>query len=294
MAELLSNELFSALVSSIVGALLTISVYWSQRLFHYFQTRNVRLFWKPFIKEKITIIITEYPIQGGDRLSNIAKTAGAGWLISKGMALSLAHLLDFCESKITKRKEIVVCGDRTGTLETSDMIILGSPANNPYSKSMYDHLSKMYNIPYKIIWEEDGTPIEISTLTGEKFSPSIEGGLGNDYALIIKADYQQVPQKSLLIIAGCYMWGTKAAAEAVTDPKILNEVAKETNNSSNVVFIIKTRIVNDNSIGPEIEIENKRFIHALKLKNSQSRNITDSKLNPILKISDKKSLPNEI
>lgn len=290
MSDLLGNELFSAFVSTLVGALLTIFAYWSQKIYHYFKTRNVRLFWKPFIKEKLTIIITEYPILGNDRLSNIAKTAGAGWLISKGMALSLAHLLDFCESKITKRKDIVVCGDRTGTLETSDMIILGSPANNPYSKSMYEHLSKMYNIPYQIIWEEDGTPIEITAMTGEKFSPSIEGGLGNDYALIIKADYQSVPQKSLLIIAGCYMWGTKAAAEAVTDPKILNEVAKETKNSSNVVFVIKTRVVNDNSIGPEIEIDNKRFIHALQLKSAASKIAVESKDSLLFTTSTKNQL----
>jgi hypothetical protein len=266
MVNILGNELFSAIISTAVGALLTILAYWSQKIYQYFKTRNVRRFWKPFINEKITIIITEYPISGSDRLSNIAKTAGAGWLISKGMALSLAHLLDFCEGKVTKRKDIAVCGDRTGALETSDMVILGSPANNPYSRSMYEHLSKMYNIPYQIIWDLDGTPIEISAVTGEKFSPSVENGIGNDYALIIKADYQLVPQKSLLIIAGCYMWGTKAAAEAVTDAKILNEIAKETKNSSNLAFIIKTRVVNDNSIGPEIDIENKRFIHELILK----------------------------
>lgn len=288
MASFLGNELLGALLSTLVGALLTILAYWSQKIYQYVKTRNVRLFWRPFIKEKLTIIITEYPISGNDRLSNIAKTAGAGWLISKGMALSLAHLLDFCESKITKRKNIVICGDRTGTLETDDMIILGSPANNPYSKSMYKHLSTMYDIPYKIIWEEDGTPIEISSLSGERFSPSVDGGIGSDYALIIKADYQSVPQKSLLIIAGCYMWGTKAAAEAITDPKILNEVAKETKSSSNVAFVIKTRIVNDNSIGPEIEIDNKRFIHPLRLKSIKAKasNNSLSTLKPITTVTD--------
>lgn len=142
MASLLGKELFSALVSTLVGSLLTILVYWSRRIYQYFKTRNVRRFWKPFINDKLTLIITEYPISGNDRLSNIAKTAGAGWLISKGMALSLAHLLDFCESKITKRKDIVVCGDRTGTLETSDMIILGSPANNPYRDQCTTILAK--------------------------------------------------------------------------------------------------------------------------------------------------------
>lgn len=278
MFDFLGNELLSAIVSTLVGAFLTILAYWLRKAYQFFITRNVRLFWKPFINEKLTIIITEYPILGNDILSNIAKTAGAGWLISKGMALSLAHLLDFCEGKITKRKDITVCGDRTGSLDTDDMIILGSPANNPYSRSMYEHLSTMYNIPYKIIWEEDGTPIEITASTGEKFSPSIEGGIGNDYALIIKADYQAVPQKSLLIIAGCYMWGTKAAAEAVTDPRILNEVAKETKNSANVAFIIKTRVVNDNSIGPEIEIENRRFIHSLYLVETKKISMTSSKI----------------
>lgn len=266
MNNVIGNELFSAIISTLVGSLLTLLAIWSKKFYRFLKTRNVRRFWKPFISNKLTIIITEYPISGEDRLANIAKTAGSGWLISKGMALSLAHLLDFCESRITKRNEIIVCGDRTGKLETPNMIILGSPANNPYSKSMYEHLSKVYDIPYKIVWEEDGTPIEICTASGEKFSPLLVDGLGHDYAIVIKANYQSIPQKSLLIIAGCYMWGTKAGAEAVTEPRILNEVASETGNSSNVAFIVKTRVVNDSPIGPEIEIENRRYVHALKAK----------------------------
>jgi len=266
MGNIIGSELFSTIISSLFGAAVTILISLSKKIYEYIKTRNVRRFWMPFIKNKLSIIITEYeyPKQENNISSNIAVTAGAGYQISKGMALALAHLLDFCESRVTKRKEIGVIGDKSGKLETSNMIILGSPANNPHSKSNYEHLSKMYNIPYQIIWGADGTPIEILTASGEKFSPNPNKDIGHDYALIIKADYQKIPRKSVLIIAGCYMWGTKAAAEAVTDPKILNVVANQTKNSPNVAFIIKTRIINDSPLGPEIETENQQYIHDLQ------------------------------
>ena len=267
----LSQELFSALLQTLVGVAITLLGYFSKQLYNLFVTRNVRQFWKSFATQKLTIIVTEYPITGSDRLSKIAKVAGAGWLISKGMALSLAHLLDFCEGKVTKRKDITICGDRTGKLETSNMIVLGSPANNLYAKSMFDKLSKMYDIPYQIMWQDNGTSIEVLTVQGDKFSPDIENGFGHDYALVIKGQYQTVPPKSLIMISGCYMWGTKAGAEAVTDPEILNEVARETSGAENVAFIVKTRVINDSPIGPEIDIDNRQFIQVLKPKKNTSK-----------------------
>lgn len=264
----IGKEFLSTLLQTLFGVLLTLIGYSAKQLYSRFITRNVRHFWKPFSAQKLTIIITEYPITGADRLSRIAKVAGTGWLISKGMALSLAHLLDFCEGNVTKRKEITICGDRTGKLETSNTIILGSPANNLYSKSMFEKLSKMYDIPYQIVWQENGTSIEVRTVAGDKFSPELQSGFGNDYALVIKAQYQTVPPKSLIMISGCYMWGTMAGAEAVTDPEILNEVTRESNHAENVAFIVKTRIVNDSPIGPEIDIDNRQFIRALKPKKS--------------------------
>ena len=68
------------------------------------------------------------------------------------------------------------------------------------------------------------------------------------------------------------MWGTQAAVEAITDPRILNEVAKETQNAGNVAFVVKTRIVNGSPTGPELDINNKRFIQKI----TQKQNSEDS------------------
>lgn len=271
MNILSSPDFLSAIYQTLLGAFLTICIYLSRKAYKWFITRNVRHFWKSFSEKKLTVIITEYPVAGNDRLSKIAKTAGAGWLISKGMALSLAHLLDFCENHVTKRNNINICGDRTGKLETANVIILGSPANNPYSSSMFSQLETMYDIPYKVVCREGGTPIEIHTSTGEIFIPEIKDGSGQDFALILKAKYQNTPPKWLLIISGCYMWGTKAASEALTETKILDIIAKKTKKSENIAFIIRTQIVNDSPIGPEIEIGNKQHIAPLNLKAKPTR-----------------------
>jgi hypothetical protein len=273
MKDFLGGEIVSAIIQTFVGVLLTLLAYSFRRISNAVKTRNVRRFWKPFLSEKLTIIVLEYPVVGKDMLSNVAKIAGAGWLISKGMALSLAHLLDFTEHYVTKRDDITIRGDKTGSVETPNMIIIGSPVSNLHARSMYEHLCNMYEIPYRFNWKTDGTLIEIHTSDGNIIAPTLEDGLGEDFALVIKADYQLVPQKSVLIVAGSYMWATKAAAEAVTEHKILDVVAKETKNYNNVAFLIKTRIINDSALGPEIEIGNRRYISKLtkKLDNTKKR-----------------------
>ncbi len=258
-----SNELIGAILHTILGLILGIIIYFSKKVILWFKSRKVRKFWRPFLGKSLTLIITEYPVSGNDHTSKIAIRASSGWLISKGMAMSLARMLEFCQNKVTSIANITISGAKTGKVQTSNIIILGSPINNPYSKLMYDKVNSMYNIPFKIEENKDYTKIEITTNSGLKFSPELDNGVGEDFALVIKCTLQEIPLKTVLLVAGCYMWGTESATEAVTHTGILNEVARHTNNSNNVAFLIKTRIVNENGLGPEIEIENQKYLSEL-------------------------------
>jgi hypothetical protein len=268
MLKLLNQELISALAQTILGALLAIAIYLSQKLYEYFKTRNVRRFWHPFIGKSLTVIVTEYSPIGNDRFARLARVMGNRWLISRGMAFSLANLLDFCGEHIVKRRDILAIGDKSGNQTTDNVIILGNPANNIFAASILRHLSEMYEIPYEFVWDPDAinTKIAVDTDNDTKLIPEYKSGLGHDYGLIIKATYQAIPLKSMLLIAGCHVWGTQASTSAVTDIKILNEVARYTNGASNIAFIIKTRILNNNSSGPELDIGNRKYIQILKPK----------------------------
>lgn len=276
------EELLFTLLKGFVGALVPVLMYFLRRTYAYIRMRNVRWLWHPFVDDTLSLMIAEYLPPEKGRFAKLARTRGVRHLISKGMALSLAHLLDFCQKSVTKRKDTIICGDRSSNLETDNMIILGSPAVNRNCKQLFDHLQKLYDLPFifewndKVydmpcdgsVWDDMETDIKIVTVSPYKtpFKPKYQDKLGNDYALVIKASYQKAPPKWVIIIAGCHMWGTRAATSAVTDARILNEVAKETGKAKNVTFIIGTRVFNDKDTGPDLDIDNRRYIRALTPK----------------------------
>lgn len=262
------NIAFSNIIYNIVATIIfVVLTFLSKYFWRKYKDRNLYKFWSSFFGKSLTIVITEYPAKGTDRLSSIAKIAGNGWLISKGMALALSYLMNFFEnSNRAKKDSLMICGDRTGNSTADNLIILGSPANNPYSRSMYQHLDKNFDLPYKMIWDDKGVNIGILISEMEQLLPKEEDGQGHDYALVIKAKYQDTPSKWVIIVAGCYMWGTEAASKAITNREIINDIAKNSDFHDNVTFIVKTRIVNDSSAGPELIINGKQFIKRIKTK----------------------------
>jgi hypothetical protein len=263
-----NHDLLTLILYMCSGILLASIAYTSKSSYQkYIKHYHLRRFWRPFIGRPVTIVVTEYPAAGSDQLSRIARIAGAGWLITKGMAYALACLLEFGSAVVTKRKGIIVCGDRTGAQTTDNLIVLGSPANNLFSRSMYKRICETFEIPFEVVLNETDSAIQIRTSLGQTFSPSLnQNGVGEDYALIVKSNYQPVPEKSVLIIAGCYMWGTEAGARAVTDSGILVEVTKECRGEANIAFIVKTRIMNNIALGPELSIDGSTYISVLQKK----------------------------
>jgi hypothetical protein len=270
MFSFLSHELPSALIQTLLGVVLTILAYLFRKFYEHFKTRNVRRFWQPFIGNSLTIVFTEYSPKGNSRFAKLAKVMGNRWLISRGMAFSLSQILDFCGQNIIKRKDIIVLGDKSGSQTTDNIIILGSPATNVFAESIFNHLSEMYEMPFTFVWDKESITKElvVDSENNEKLIPEYSNGLGHDFGLVIKATYQAIPVKSVLLMAGCHMWGTQASVSAVTDIKILNEVARYTNGASNIAFVVKTRILNNNPAGPELDISNRRYIQILKSRST--------------------------
>lgn len=265
-----NKEFPGAVLQTLLGAFLTIILYLCRKFITYFEKRNIRKFWRPFIGNLLSLIITEYSPEGSNRFAKLTRVMGDRWLISRGMAFALSNTLDFCVENVTKRKNIIVQGDKSGSQTTDNIIILGSPASNIFSDSMFKHLDEIYDLPFRFSYDKDAVIKEIvihSPEGEEKLIPSYQNGIGHDYGILIKAVYQKVPLKYVIILLGCHMWGTEALSSAVTNLKILNEVAKHTNSSENITFLIKTRILNNNAVGPELDINNRKYIQVLKPRN---------------------------
>src|SRR5215216_4796578 len=94
MADL---DLANALLGAGLGAVLPAFGYGCMHLHRRWKTRRLRTFWQPFMGRHLTVVVTEYPADRDDpsRIARIARVAGGGWLISKGMALALAEIRDF-------------------------------------------------------------------------------------------------------------------------------------------------------------------------------------------------------
>ncbi len=278
MPGYLNQELASALLQTLLGVLLTIAAYLARKSYELYKTRNVKKFWRPFLGRSLTVVITEYSPKGNDRFAKLAKVMGNRWLISRGMTCALTHLLDFCGQRITERKDVIILGDKSGSQTTDNIVILGSPVTNLFAASMFKHLTDVYEMPYSFTWDENivTKALVVDPVNNVSLVPEYNDGLGHDFGLIIKATYQTVPLKTVLLIAGCHMWGTQSAASAVTNTKILNEVARHTSNASNVAFVIKTRILNNSPVGPELDINGRRYIQPLKLKSAGQPGLVDS------------------
>ena len=251
-------------VHALVGAALPVIGYLAQKAYDWYRSRSLRGFWQPFAKNACTLIFTQYRADSNERLTEVADITGGHYLLSEGMALAMSRMLEFCNDYVTKRKNMLVVGDKAAQKHTDNIILLGSPAVNLFSRKLYEHLSEMYEMPYRIVWENN--QVRFIDLGHEKVGYKVKDELGDDYALVIKCVYQSVPPKHLLMLCGCHMQGTQAAAEAVTDTRILDVVVRETNSSENLAFVVRTKIINNSPSGPELQVNGRQYISSLTLK----------------------------
>lgn len=263
----ISNDLFIGIFS---GLIVIILVNVAKTYYIKYRYRDVARFWKNFSGKNLTVIFSEYPPSGEDKLSKIAKQAG-GKLMTKGMALALATIMDFFQKHLNKKNNILyIRGDKSGNISSTDIIILGSQASNHYAKTFYEELSRRFDIPYWV----DTEKLEIH-FQSDKFplKPKIVDGNGLDYAIVLKATMNESPQRNVLFIGGCLMYGTHAATLAVTDPRILSDVIAKTKNEENISFLLRTTIVNEDFFNSSLDIENdKRYINCLKPRTSKDQN----------------------
>lgn len=264
MAEFIALVTTNGLVAGLLSGLILAGLARLALIVHErYRTRHVTRFWHRFLGKDLTLVFTEYPPSGEGETSRIAEQAG-GKLMTKGMAMALRTLLDFTQRSFARNSKTFVYGDKSGSVETSNFVVLGSPGCNQYAKMVYEDLSYRFQVPY---WVDHDT-LEIHFQSGQRLIPKVENGHGCDYAVVLRACFRQRPERYVLIIGGCFMYGTQAAASAVTDPDFLSYVMEQVGDEENVTFLLRTPVVNDSPVGAGLNIDNKTYVDILRPRSS--------------------------
>src|SRR5205823_2523395 len=133
--------------------------------------------------------------------AKIANKAAGGYLVSKGNAMAMSRLCDFLAHYITKGSSITVCGDKSGVQSDGCSIIIGSPANNLFSQSVFRSLEDRFHVPYNVLYDQQTGEIWFESKDGKNiFHPGVEKGRGVDYAIVVRAKYKSFPDGHVILL----------------------------------------------------------------------------------------------
>lgn len=229
--------------------------------------RPIRQFWRNFLGKPIDIVFTEFPApQGQEIASEIARYAGGGWLITRGMGIAVSRLLDFCQKQITNQG-VKIMGHRKAEISANHVVVVGSPPANYIAEKYFNDLVAAYHIDWHVQWNDAEDRMELrSNDAGAPLAlfANLDSNTGHDYTLVIKAAYGQKHDRAVLLIIGCSMYGSQEGVGAVINPAILQDVARRTGNAENVLFVVKTNIFNDHPSGTELFLGDARCIQPLE------------------------------
>lgn len=214
------NELLAALVAFILG-LTAKSTYDA-----FLRRHPARKFWGDFIKS--SDIIVSSPPDNYDETS--LHTGFSDLKAAAKVAALLSHFTDQQEGiKLIEANYI------HGSL-SKNIVLIGGPITNSITQRVMDDAS----IPFS--FENHHL---INKKKHKEYKPRLDesGKVIEDYAFILKLKNLFDERYGLIILAGCYGYGTYAAAKAVTDFQILRKI--NNNNFGQEGIIIKTNIVND-------------------------------------------------
>ncbi|ADJ48484.1 hypothetical protein AMES_6659 [Amycolatopsis mediterranei S699] len=193
---------------------------------------RARRFWRSLCDRTPLIVI------GAPDFEPLNKWEKSG-MVGKGDILALVDIqnqlreLGF-EGKIVETKEMN-SGDRR-----KDLVLIGGPDGNSVTETMMRELDRV--LSYEFTWNAGVGNAVIDRTTGSASAPQYDkvGNPTSDYGLIIRAVNPLAPKKSeIVILAGCWGFGTAAAAELLRDRKFLRQQRK----SKHFETLVKTTVV---------------------------------------------------
>jgi hypothetical protein len=256
------------LVGAFASASVMLAAFVLSRVFLWFRVRKLTKFWRPFLSDEVSIVITEYAVSRGIPDPGLANPGNESF-VSQGMAHSLSVLLCFLMSRRPQPEPHIIGSREPLRKIAGNLIVLGSPATNPVARKFMDRISELYEVPFKFDFSSEDKTVTLTTfaLGQHALTPGKAAGYGTDFGIVLKAPYQLGDKSSwVLIIAGCHMWGTFAAVKASVDRSLLQQVSALSKNADAVGFVIKTDIVNDQPTTPHLLFDGECRVWALQTR----------------------------
>lgn len=239
----------------------------------------IDVFWKPFIDSPNPVLLysgaNAVYMLSGDFMNRYEATHHIDSLerqgrefvvpISKNMKLEPSDLVPFKNDFITlgdltanvqitslltvhrKKFDLRSGGDVAfGDLRQSPTILIGA-FNNSWTMELTGDL------PFTF---DRGLTIRDQADQKRKWSPvySQDGGIAVDYAIVTRMPHSKTGQ-ALITVAGITQSGTRSAAEFITNPELLQALAKSAPEnwlSRNLELVLQTKVVNDIPTNPTL------------------------------------------
>jgi hypothetical protein len=260
MADLLN------LASSVLAAIILLGL---GRALLWFRRLPVRRFWR-LLTNDVVIMATEYDVRPRRTLrtsetvdrsaislstdQRVAENATSGYMISFGMTLAVSYLWNYFDRRWRCNVEVIGDKQHSKAAEKKSLIVLGSPIVNRYLKRRLSELVGSYPILGEFSWRTCKEGVAIKTPDGQRWVPKIDSQeSGVDYALVIRLMNDAVHNTSMIIIAGCNMWGTQGAVRFLLDRDCVKSLPSSVlSNKHATAFMLKSRI--ENGYPEQVEI----------------------------------------
>ena len=216
---------------------------------------RVHRYWRQLLKRPVAIIWSEYSnevLSENDPLIALVRKQGITHFISRGNALANAAISQFLSRDMHFHK-FKTHGDKTHEDDSNkNLILIGSPATNNYSRFIFENLKKTAALTFDI--EYDETKIRIVDRENNRSYGAVVDGTntGVDYALVIKTHRASSRGRCCLLLCGASQWGVEGAAKIVTSAKSLRRVSRPFSGGVDTAFLVKVDVVTNTVQNAEI------------------------------------------
>lgn len=174
-------------------------------------------FWKSFFNYKTTIVIGTYY---GERF----RAWEASTLMAAGDAIALGTMMGVLNNVGIKDIDVVPTYNFSGDRYQNNLILLGGPDANKLTREVYNKLETNFRF---------GNPDknEITLYDSKekmKYSPKYNSNneVVGDYGFAFKSKNPFNPETDVIILAGCFGFGTCSAAQIFETNRIIQEIEK--------------------------------------------------------------------
>lgn len=233
--RLFTNPFFQTFSATATVLFIGIFIKWIREFI--FIEKPIRKFWEEMLKTSVSIVIPSLPKYFNERPSYSGYTDQLG-------AAHILCLLNSFQSKKSERARIIE-EKFNKYMDEENIVLIGGPIANESVKN----IMKSFEFPF-----EFKNHVLIDKYKNKSYGKEYEGveSIPEDYAFIFKKQNPYNPQKTLIIIAGCYGYGSYAGALALTDPVILRDIDRRTETKL-IGAVIKTRIYHETPQKPSLE-----------------------------------------